>query len=220
MTAVAHKTAPQPTAPWVLPGNYSVVLTTGGKSLTQPLAVKMDPRVKASTADLMKQFELSKELYDLRAELQPIGKSYEALVAELTKAKERAGESPIREQIEGLRKKLETFANPAAVRSNDPLELDVLNKVEKLFGDLQEVDAAPTPSQQAAVTELQKMPSSADGGGKRLRGKSRRSTHSLRPPALARSSFHSQPGDRNDSVASRRALNLEAICQILPPPER
>ena len=64
-----------------MPGNYSVVLTTGGKSLTQPLPVKMDPRVKASAADLTKQFELSKALAETRATLKPIGKNFAALVA-------------------------------------------------------------------------------------------------------------------------------------------
>ena len=61
----------------------------------------------------------------------------------MTKAKERAGDNPIREQIAALHKKLETFANPATVRSGAPLELDALKKVEKLFRDLQAVDAAP-----------------------------------------------------------------------------
>ena len=156
MTAVLHRTAPQPTAPWVVPGNYSVVLTAGGKSFTQPLPVKMDPRVRATTGDLTKQFELSKALSDLHAKLQPVGKSYEALGAAVTKAKKDAGENPIKEQIAALHKKLEAFANPAAVRSGDSLKLDALAKVEKLFGDLQDVDAAPTPAQQAAVDELQK----------------------------------------------------------------
>ena len=128
MTAVRHKTAPQPTVPWVVPGNFFVVLTAGGKSFTQPLPVKMDPRVHATTADLAKQFALSQALHDLRVALQPIGKSYEALVAEVTKAKERAAENPLQEQIEGLHKNLETFANPADVRSGDPLELDALKK--------------------------------------------------------------------------------------------
>ena len=155
MTAVRRKTAPQPTAPWVLPGNYSVVLTVGGQSFTQPLSVKMDPRVKATTADLTKQFALSKLLHDLRAELHPIGKSYEALVAEVTRAKKSAAENPLRQQIEALSRNLETFANPAEVRAGQPLGLDALNKVKKLFGDLQEVDAAPTPAQEAAVSDLQ-----------------------------------------------------------------
>ncbi|MEO6971557.1 MAG: glycoside hydrolase, partial [Chthoniobacterales bacterium] len=106
IAAVPHKTGPVPTAPWIVPGDYSVVLTAGDKSFTEPLPVKMDPRVKATNADLTKQFALSKMLHDLRARLQPIGKSYVALVAEMKKAKERAGENPIKEQIEALQKKL------------------------------------------------------------------------------------------------------------------
>jgi len=156
MTAVYGETAPQPTAPWVLPGGYSVVLTAGGKSFTQPLTIKMDPRVKTNEAELTKQFELSKRLQDLRAELQPIGKSYEALVAELEKATERAGRASINQAIENLRKKLEEFANPSAVRSGEPIELDVLKKVEKLFDDLQEVDAGPTPQQEIALGDLKR----------------------------------------------------------------
>jgi len=155
MTAVFQKTAPQPTGPWIVPGNYSLVLSAGGKSFTQPLTVKMDPRVKFSTADLGKQFELSKALYDLRASLQPIGKSFASLAAGLTKAKEKAGEKPVKQKIEELTKKLQEFANPDQVRTGQALELDVLNKVEKLFGDLQEVDAAPTSQAQAAAVDLQ-----------------------------------------------------------------
>ena len=73
----------------------------------------------------------------------------------MSKAEERAGENPIKEQIKALHIKLETLANPPDVRSGDLLELDVLNKVEKLFGELQKVDAAPTPAQQAAMAGLQ-----------------------------------------------------------------
>ncbi|MBA3834207.1 MAG: glycoside hydrolase, partial [Chthoniobacterales bacterium] len=156
MTAITHETAPQPTGPWMPPGEYSVSLTTGGKTLSQPLTLKMDPRVTASTADLAKQFELSKALFQMRAALQPIGKSYDALVAELTKAKERAAGKSELEPIEALRKKMEEFADPAAIRAGQPPELDVLSKVKKLFGDLQAVDAAPTPQQEAAVSSLQR----------------------------------------------------------------
>ena len=161
MSAVYRETAPRPTAPWIVPGDYSVVLTTGGKSFTQPLTVKMDPRIKVSTAELTKQFQLSKALYGLRAALQPIGKSYDALVAELEKAKERVGEASTKQAIENLRKKLEEFANPAAVRSGESLELDVLKKAEKLFDDFQDVDAAPTPQQEIAVGDLHRDAQSA-----------------------------------------------------------
>jgi photosystem II stability/assembly factor-like uncharacterized protein len=155
MTAVFQKTAARPTGPWIVPGNYSLVLSAGGKSFTQPLTVKMDPRVKSSTTDLAKQLELSKALYDLRAALQPIGKSFASLATEARKAKERAGEKPVKQKIEELIKKLQEFANPDQVRTGQALELDVLNKVEKLFGDLQAADAAPTSQAQAAAVDLQ-----------------------------------------------------------------
>ncbi|PYJ84924.1 MAG: hypothetical protein DME70_10505 [Verrucomicrobia bacterium] len=160
MTAVFQKTAPQPTGPWVVPGDYSVVLTVGGKNFTQLLTVKMDPRVKASSADLAKQFELSKALYDTRATLEPIGKSFESLVAELAKAKEKAGDTPVKEKIEALNKKLQEFADPARVRAGQSLELDVLSKVKKLFGDLQEADAAPTAATEVAAITIQRDASS------------------------------------------------------------
>src|SRR5262249_31158142 len=55
IAAVPHNTAPQATSPWVMPGQYTVVLTANGKSYSQPLTVQMDPRVKTSNADLEKQ---------------------------------------------------------------------------------------------------------------------------------------------------------------------
>ena len=155
MTAVFAKTAPQPTGPWAVPEEYSVVLTAGGKTFTQPLSVKMDPRLKVSGADLAKQFELSKALYDTRVALDPIGKSFDALVAALANAKEKAGNQPIKAKIEALQKKLEEFADPARVRTGQALELDVLSKAGSLFADLQEVDAAPTPAIEAAAVALQ-----------------------------------------------------------------
>jgi hypothetical protein len=45
-----------------LPGTYQLKLTAGGKSQTAPLEIKLDPRVKASLADLQKQFELSRKV--------------------------------------------------------------------------------------------------------------------------------------------------------------
>src|SRR5262249_29614172 len=59
ISAVPHNTVPQPTSPWVMPGTYTVVLTVNGKAYTQPLAVKMDPRVKTPAAALAQQFKLS-----------------------------------------------------------------------------------------------------------------------------------------------------------------
>lgn len=51
-----------PFGPLALPGKYTVRLTVAGREYTQPLVVKMDPRVTASPADLAAQFDLSRKI--------------------------------------------------------------------------------------------------------------------------------------------------------------
>src|SRR5262249_39702881 len=43
--AVPHRTYPSVATPWVSPGNYTVRLTTGGKTSSQPISLRLDPRV-------------------------------------------------------------------------------------------------------------------------------------------------------------------------------
>ena len=64
IAAVPHDTVPAPASPWAAPGQYTVKLTVDGKSFTQPLTLKMDPRVKTPPLGLTQQFALSKLLYD------------------------------------------------------------------------------------------------------------------------------------------------------------
>jgi photosystem II stability/assembly factor-like uncharacterized protein len=64
--AVYQNTAPNTNSPWAMPGVYTVKLTANGQSFTQPLTIKMDPRVKTTLIDLQMQFDLSTSLYDLR----------------------------------------------------------------------------------------------------------------------------------------------------------
>jgi photosystem II stability/assembly factor-like uncharacterized protein len=64
MTAVKHNTAPEPTAPWVMPGMYKVRLKVNGQTMEQPLQVVMDPRVKTSLKDLQRQHDLSMICYE------------------------------------------------------------------------------------------------------------------------------------------------------------
>ena len=62
ISAIYHDTPLYPTGAAVLPGQYKVVLSVGGKSYTQMLEVKMDPRVKASTDDLRRHFDLDQKI--------------------------------------------------------------------------------------------------------------------------------------------------------------
>jgi hypothetical protein len=64
MTAVKNNTAPEPTAPWVMPGSYKIKLTVNGQTIEQPLEIVMDPRVKTSVKDLQRQHDLSMICYE------------------------------------------------------------------------------------------------------------------------------------------------------------
>lgn len=69
ISATPRNTAPEPKGMWAVPGTYTVKLTVNGQSMTRPLVVKMDPRVKTPLAGLQAQFALSKRLYDAIAKV-------------------------------------------------------------------------------------------------------------------------------------------------------
>jgi hypothetical protein len=62
--AVPHDTPSVTAAPFVMTGTYTVKLIAGGQTLTAPITIVMDPRVKTSVADLAQQFTVSKSIYD------------------------------------------------------------------------------------------------------------------------------------------------------------
>jgi photosystem II stability/assembly factor-like uncharacterized protein len=62
--AVPHRTYPAASAPWAPPGSYVVRLTAGGKRYTQPLTLRLDPRVKTPALALATQTRLTREMYD------------------------------------------------------------------------------------------------------------------------------------------------------------
>jgi photosystem II stability/assembly factor-like uncharacterized protein len=156
ISAVYRNTPPEPTSPWAMPGAYTVVLTVGGKSYTQPLVVKMDPRVKTSTAELAQQFASSKQLYDEWLQLEPISARLNSLNRELTNLRARAGQSPVVAQIDALGKKLQELTGSGNTRPGAAPGLAVLTRLRTLFGLIQDVDLAPTPRVVAAVNELQR----------------------------------------------------------------
>jgi hypothetical protein len=50
--------------PFVVPGEYSLVLSADGKTYRQPLTVTLDPRVQASQTDLVKQLNVENSISD------------------------------------------------------------------------------------------------------------------------------------------------------------
>src|SRR6185437_16003313 len=62
ISAIYHDTPLAPQGPLALPGDYTVRLTVAGKTYTQPLIIKEDPRVKVPPADLEQQFALQQKI--------------------------------------------------------------------------------------------------------------------------------------------------------------
>lgn len=82
MAAVAHDTGIAPNGPWAMPGNYTVALIAGGKTYTQPLVLRMDPRVKTPSSGLAQQFQLSEMLYKDLQQIVPATKQAKQMLAQ------------------------------------------------------------------------------------------------------------------------------------------
>jgi hypothetical protein len=91
ISAIYRDTPRPPLGVLVTPGNYSVKLTVNGTSYTEPLIVKMDPRVKTSAEGMSQQFKLARRISEL------MQRSFEA-------AQKASGEK--RETLEGLNREL------------------------------------------------------------------------------------------------------------------
>src|SRR5437870_148466 len=153
MSAVNRDTPPSPTSPWVMPGEYTVVLTAGSKSYTQPLTVKMDPRVKMSQAELEQQLTFSQQLCDVRAGLEPIGKIFDSLVEQLTKLRNQSLPKNVEEKMNALNSTLKELGPPNPRPGQTP-SLHALDSAKDLFQTIQGVDAAPTDRVKAAVNDV------------------------------------------------------------------
>ncbi len=84
--AVPGHTYPQVRAPWAPPGEYTVRLTVGGQTFTQPLSLRLDPRVTTPAADLRRLAELSRQMYDEAVATHAAYQQAREAVAELAAA--------------------------------------------------------------------------------------------------------------------------------------
>jgi len=100
-----------PQGPVALPGQYTIRLTSGGQSQSQPLEVVVDPRVKNMSADdLQKQFELAMQVREANTELHRAVNQIRQYRAEIRLLRQKfendAGLKPVLDQAEGLDKKM------------------------------------------------------------------------------------------------------------------
>jgi len=157
IAAVAGDTAPAPTSPWVMPGDYTVRLTVNGQSQTQPLAVRMDPRVDTANAGLAEQARLSKQMYDGIVMAQAAMDRIVELHRDIAGRRARAS-GAAHEALDALDRKV-TALEGSGGRGRGAGGLDTLGGISGSLGQmmslLQGADRAPTPALVEAVTERQ-----------------------------------------------------------------
>jgi len=151
IAAIAHDTAPAATSPWVMPGKYSVRLTVDGKTMTQPLTIRMDPRVKTTHEDLAKQFALSKEMYDGAVAANTALEELHALRKTLSKdLGAKAAE------IEGDSRGGFEYSFPRPIGSEKETLSSISHSMLSLMHLLQQADVAPPDQLVAAAADRRK----------------------------------------------------------------
>jgi hypothetical protein len=97
-----------PAGPLAVPGNYIVKLTANGKSSTQPLTIKLDPRVKTPQDALARQFGLASRLATRLGEVSTALQQADELRKQLdARKKEAGGNTELLTALQGLEKKVE-----------------------------------------------------------------------------------------------------------------
>ncbi len=162
ISAVPGDTPRGPEGPLVLPGEYSVKLSANGATYSAPLIVKMDPRVKATPADLAQQLLTQTQLADIFSRSSIALLQARSLRAQLDDRASIAS-GALKEAIAALQKKVATLSDPFAniapaspegKASNEASLARVNGDVSGLYEQLDRADAAPTAAQLEATSNL------------------------------------------------------------------
>ncbi|HEX3165202.1 MAG TPA: hypothetical protein VHQ93_03025 [Chitinophagaceae bacterium] len=145
-------TAPDQTAPWVMPGNYIAILNADGISDTTMFTIKMDPRVKTSKINLQLQHNLSLQCYEARKECMKILediRSYRSMIrGQLTNA------APAVADELNKKDKIARELENTPQGSTEPSFGRLNGSFASVFGALQDSDMPPTTPMINAVKEL------------------------------------------------------------------
>ncbi len=162
ISAIVRDTPWAPQGPAVLPGVYNVKLTVNGKTMTQKLKVRIDPRVKTSAIGLRQQFDLSLQAYDgvkKAAEMMGSIKKFSADIARLRTVALVTEQQKARLDMIEQRVKLLTEGPPR--KPGEPMVLADMplgrlgGALTQLLDLLQDADVTPSSQAVAAARDLQ-----------------------------------------------------------------
>ncbi|MGB7284945.1 MAG: hypothetical protein WBE13_21975 [Candidatus Acidiferrum sp.] len=160
IAAVPEDTPRAPQGPSALPGQYTARLTIGGHSFSEPLIVKMDPRVKTTHEGLAEMFQLQSRLASLMTESTEDvtqARSAHELLQKLTP--QASGQ--VADAISALDKKVSALLGGGGGFFAPPSPKPTLSRANgeagALYGEVARADATPTAAQMSAAAQAEKM---------------------------------------------------------------
>jgi len=159
-----HRSFYGPAGVWGLPGNYTVKLTANGKSSSQMLTVKMDPRISTAEDGLRQEFVVASRISARLGDVAAAQERAEELQKQIAERKaEAGGKAEVAAALAGIASRIdEVHGVPAEEFGSFSLPLPdggpvTLHKVAgALTGLLMIVDgaeAAPTADARAAAAK-------------------------------------------------------------------
>ncbi len=162
ISAIYQDTPREPRGSLVVPGHYTVKLTVGGQTYSQPLTVTMDPRIKTSESALEQQLTLSRQITKLMGEDYESVAQLRGLREQVDKLKPSVKAVETNKQLQEFEGHLQDFGatvDPEYEISGEGrqalYDLARLNsQLARLLDVLQQTDHAPTTQTVAVVAQI------------------------------------------------------------------
>src|SRR5258706_13004847 len=169
--AVPHRSEHTAVAPWAPPGRYTVRLNREGKTFSQPLVLRLDPRVKTAATGLRQLALLTREMYDLAAAAHAAHVQARALADSATGSRRAQLDSLV--SPPGRARRPRGLARPGQPAAGPTLESASNAALAAAMG-MQDADVAPTAAQVAACGRARAQVNAVMARWNRLKGAGRR----------------------------------------------
>lgn len=171
IAAVPEDTPRLPQGPSALPGQYTVRLTVNGHAVSEPLTVKMDPRVKTPREGLVQMFQLQERLASVITQSSKDVLQARAAHEQLQKLTPQASGS-LAEAISSLDKKVAELLGGGggffAPPSPNPTLGRANGEAATIYAEVGRADATPTAAQSSAAGDTEKIFAAVSSQWKKL----------------------------------------------------
>jgi hypothetical protein len=148
-----------------LPGTYTVRMTVAGKSYSEPLSIKMDPRIKTSAAELQAQFDAAIEISRRQSEISEAQRKVKEVLSQARQLRAKTNENAaLASALDAFIAKAEDVAGSPPDRfgvvpskpAKEHEDLESLNrKFARIFSAVNDGDSAPTADAMQAFRTAQ-----------------------------------------------------------------